>query len=160
MLAIILTIALAQPPEALPVERYQWHDADTAVGVVVRLPYGVLLEGSIRAADYDAWEIGSRGGQSVDDAERMRGKKAVEELRTLTEGGRLYIVPVPPGTRDSFGRLLGRFYVRRASGEVVDVRQWAVNNGHTRTSNRLEGEKEVELREWAVDGGHVRKGGK
>ena len=62
----------------------------------------------------------------------MRGKKAVEELRKLTEGGSLYIVPVPPGTRDSFGRLLGRFYVRKASGEVVDVRQWAVANGHTR----------------------------
>ena len=132
MIVALLMMALSQPPEALPVERYQWHDADTAVGAVVRLPYGVLLEGVIRAADYDAWELGSRGGQSVDDAERMRGKKAVEELRTLTEGGRLYIVPVPPGTRDSFGRLLGRFYVRRASGEVVDVRQWAVSNGHPR----------------------------
>ena len=132
MLAIILTIALAQPPEALPVERYRWHDADTAVDAVVRLPYGVLLEGVIRAADYDAWEIGSRGGQSVDDAERQRGRKALEELRTLSDGGRLYIVPVPPGTRDSFGRLLGRVFVRRASGEVVDVRQWAISNGHTR----------------------------
>jgi hypothetical protein len=132
MLTIILTIALAQPPEALPVEQYRWHDADTAVGAIVRLPYGVLLEGAIRASDYDAWELGSRGGQSVDDAERMRGRKAVEELRTLSEGGSLYIVPVPPGTRDSFGRLLGRFYVRKASGEVVDVRQWAVSNGHTR----------------------------
>jgi hypothetical protein len=54
MLAIVLTIALAQPPEALPVERHRWHDADTAVDAVVRLPYGVLLEGVIRAADYDA----------------------------------------------------------------------------------------------------------
>ena len=132
MLAITLAIALAQPPEALPVERYQWHDADTAVGAIVRLPYGVLLEAAIRAADYDAWELGSRGGQSVNDAERQRGKKAVEELRKMSEGGSLYVVPVPPGTRDSFGRLLGRLYVRRASGEVVDVRQWAVNNGHTR----------------------------
>jgi hypothetical protein len=86
MLAIILTIAFAQPPEALPVERYRWHDADTAVDAVVRLPYGILLEGTIRAADYDAWELGSRGGQSVDDAERQRGKKAVEELRGLTDG--------------------------------------------------------------------------
>ena len=136
MIVALLMMALAQPPEALPVERYQWHDADTAVGAVVRLPYGVLLEGSIRAADYDAWELGNRGnrggGPQVDDAERERGRKALEELRALTEGGRLYIVPVPPGTRDSFGRLLGRFYVRRASGEVVDVREWAVNNGHTR----------------------------
>lgn len=136
MLAIILTIALAQPPEALPVEQYRWHDADTAVDAVVRLPYGVLLEGSIRAADYDAWEIGSRGGQSVDDAERMRGRKALEELRRMSEGGALYVVPVPPGTRDSFGRLLGRFYIRRASGEVVDVRNWAVSNGHTRKSGK------------------------
>ena len=132
MIVALLMMALAQPPEALPVEQYRWHDADTAVGAIVRLPYGVLLEGAIRAADYDAWELGSRGGQSVDDAERMRGKKAVEELRKMSEGGSLYIVPVPPGTRDSFGRLLGRFYVRKASGEVVDVRQWAVNNGHTR----------------------------
>lgn len=132
MIAVILTMVLAQPPEALPVERYQWHDADTAVGAIVRLPYGVLIEGSIRAADYDAWEVGSRGGQSVDDAERQRGRKALEELRRMSEGGSLYIIPVPPGTRDNFGRLLGRFYIRKASGEVVDVRQWAINGGHTR----------------------------
>ena len=132
MIAALLMMALAQPPEALPVEQYRWHDADTAVGAIVRLPYGVLIEGTIRAAGYDAWELGSRGGQSVDDAERMRGRKAAEELQKMSEGGRLYIVPVPPGTRDSFGRLLGRFYLRKASGEVVDVRQWAVSNGHTR----------------------------
>lgn len=136
MIAALLMVALAQPPEALPVERYQWHDADTAVGAIVRLPYGILLEGSIRAADYDAWEIGSRGGQSVDDAERQRGKKAVEDLRRMSEGGRLYIVPVPPGTRDSFGRLLGRFFIRKPSGEVVDVRQWAVNGGHVRKGGK------------------------
>jgi endonuclease YncB( thermonuclease family) len=132
MIAILLAVALGQPPEALPVERYRWHDADTATGAVVRLPYGVLLEGTIRAADYDAWEVGSRTGSAVTGDEKAKGIEARDALVKLAEGGTLYIVPVPPGTRDSFGRLLGRLYVRRASGEVVDVRQWAVSGGHVR----------------------------
>jgi endonuclease YncB( thermonuclease family) len=133
MIAMLLAIAIGQPPEALPVERYRWHDADTAVGAVVRLPYGVLLEGTIRAADYDAWEVGSRTGSTVAGDEKTRGIAARDALAKLAEGGSLYIVPVPPGTRDSFGRLLGRLYIRRASGELVDVRQWAINGGHVRT---------------------------
>jgi endonuclease YncB( thermonuclease family) len=139
MIAILLAVAIAQPPEALPVERYRWHDADTAVGAVVRLPYGVLLEGTIRAADYDAYEIGSRTGADVTPAERQIGMEARDALAKLTEGGALYVVPVPPGTRDSFGRLLGRFFVRRPNGEVVDVRQWAMNRGYVRhQGDRLE----------------------
>jgi endonuclease YncB( thermonuclease family) len=133
MIAMLLAVAIAQPPEALPVERYRWHDADTATSAVIRLPYGVLLEGTIRAADYDAWEVGSRTGSAVTGDEKARGIAARDALVKLAEGGTLYIVPVPPGTRDSFGRLLGRLFIRRASGEVVDVRQWAVSGGHVRT---------------------------
>jgi endonuclease YncB( thermonuclease family) len=132
MIAILLAVALGQPPEALPVERYRWHDADTATGAVIRLPYGVLIEGTIRAADYDAWEAGSRTGSSVTGDEKAKGVAARDALVKLAEGGSLYVVPVPPGTRDSFGRLLGRFYIRRPNGEVVDVRQWAVSGGHVR----------------------------
>ena len=46
VIIVLLTAsaAYAQPPGACLVERYEWHDADTPVKCVLRLPWGVLLD--------------------------------------------------------------------------------------------------------------------
>lgn len=134
--AIVLLLAsatYAQPPGACLVERYEWHDADTPVKCVLRLPWGVLLDEprGIRAVGYDAWEVGSRGGANVTDAEREKGRKALEEIRVLSVGKSLYAVPTGRGARDSFGRPLARLYLVRGN-EVVDLAEWCRERGHCR----------------------------
>lgn len=125
------------PTGALLVESYEWHDADTPVQCRIRLPYGVILDEprGLRAIDYDAWELGSRGGAGVTDEERAKGRFAVEELRRLNVGRSLYVAPVGRGARDSFGRPLGRFFLARP-GEVIDLAEWARKNGHVRQQAR------------------------
>lgn len=115
-------------------ERYEWHDADTPVRCVVRLPWGVLLDEprGLRAADYDAWEIGSRGGADVTAEERAKGQEALEQLRLISVGRSLYAVPVGRGQRDSFGRPLARLYLVRGD-EVISLAEWARSRGHIRT---------------------------
>ena len=132
MIALLLAMTLAQPPGGLLVERYEWHDADTATRAVVRLPFGVLVEGTIRADDYDAAEIASRTGADVSESEKAIGKRAVEELRRLSVGRTLYVVPSYGGRRDSFGRLLGQFVLVDGSRRETWLREWAIANGFTR----------------------------
>ena len=132
MIALLLAMTMAQPPGALLVERYEWHDADTATRAVVRLPYGVSIDATIRADDYDAAEIGSRTGSDVSESEKALGKQAVEELRRLSVGRTLYLVPSKGGQRDSFGRLLGQFVLVDGSRRETWLREWAVSNGYTR----------------------------
>ena len=134
---LIASATYAQPPGACLVERYEWHDADTPVKCVLRLPWGVLLDEprGIRAIGYDAWEIGSRGGADVTDAERERGRKALEEIRVLSVGKSLYAVPTGRGTRDSFGRPLARLFLVRGN-EVVDVAEWCRERGHCRPEGK------------------------
>jgi endonuclease YncB( thermonuclease family) len=132
MIALLLAMTLAQPPGALLVERYEWHDADTATRAVVRLPYGVLIEATIRADDYDAAEIGSRTGSDVSESEKAIGKQAVEELRRMSVGRTLYVVPSNGGRRDSFGRLLGRLVLVDGGKRETWLRDWAVSSGYTR----------------------------
>lgn len=121
------------PANAMQIDPYEWHDADTAVDAVVRLPYGVLLEEDrgIRAIGYDAWEIGHRAGAVVTEAERARGRAALAELRELSRGRTLWAEPEKRGSRDSFGRPLARFWLRDESG-WIDVAQWARDRGHVR----------------------------
>ena len=132
VIAMLLAMTLAQPPGALMVERYEWHDADTATRAVVRLPFGVLVEGTIRADDYDAAEVGSRTGSDVSESEKATGKQAVEELRRLSVGRTLYVVPSHGGRRDSFGRLLGQFVLVDGIRREMWLREWAIANGFTR----------------------------
>lgn len=132
MIALLLAMTLAQPPGALQVERYEWHDADTATRAVVRLPYGVLVEGTIRADDYDAAEVGSRTGTDVSESEKAIGKQAVEELRRLSVGRTLYVLPSKGGQRDSFGRLLGQLVLVDGGRRETWLREWAIANGFTR----------------------------
>jgi endonuclease YncB( thermonuclease family) len=132
MIALLLVMTVAQPPGALLVERYEWHDADTATRAVVRLPYGVSIEATIRADDYDAAEIGSRTGSDVSESEKASGKHAVEELRRLSVGRTLYVVPSHGGKRDSFGRLLGKLVLVDGGKRETWLREWAIANGYTR----------------------------
>jgi endonuclease YncB( thermonuclease family) len=132
VIALLIAMTLAQPPGALMVERYEWHDADTATRAVVRLPYGVLIEATIRADDYDAAEIGSRTGSAVSEQEKAIGKQAVEELRRMSVGRTLYVVPSNGGRRDSFGRLLGRLVLVDGGRRETWLRDWAIANGYTR----------------------------
>lgn len=127
------------PAGAMLVESYEWHDADTPVQCRIRLPYGVILDEprGVRAVDYDAWELGSRGGAGVTDEERAKGRRAVEELRRLSVGRSLYVMPVERGSRDSFGRPLGRLFLVRP-GEVIELADWARSNGHVRQQARKE----------------------
>lgn len=132
MIAMLLAMTIAQPPGALQVERYEWHDADTATRAVVRLPYGVSIEATIRAEDYDAAEIASRTGSDVSEQEKAIGKQAVEELRRLSVGRTLYVVPSKGGQRDSFGRLLGQLVLVDGGKRETWLREWAIANGYTR----------------------------
>ncbi len=132
MIALLIAMTFAQPPGALLVERHEWHDADTATRAVVRLPYGVLIEGTIRADDYDAAEIGSRTGSDVSESEKATGKQAVDELRRMSVGRTLYVVPSNGGRRDSFGRLLGRLVLVDGGRRETWLREWAISNGYTR----------------------------
>ena len=132
MIAMLLAMTIAQPPGALLVERHEWHDADTATRAVVRLPYGVLIEATIRADDYDAAEIGSRTGSDVSESEKATGKQAVEQLRRLSIGRTLYVVPSHGGRRDSFGRLLGQLVLIDGGRRETWLREWAIANGYTR----------------------------
>ena len=132
MIAMLLAMTVAQPPGALMVERYEWHDADTATRAVVRLPYGVSIEGTIRAEDYDAAEVGSRTGSDVSESEKATGKRAVEELRRLSVGRTLYLVPSRGGKRDNFGRLLGRLVLVDGGKRETWLREWAFDNGYAR----------------------------
>jgi len=132
VIALLLAMTLAQPPGALLVERYEWHDADTATRAVVRLPYGVLIEATIRADDYDAAEVGSRTGSAVSEQEKAIGKQAVEELRRMSVGRTLYVVPSNGGRRDNFGRLLGQFVLVDGGKRETWLRDWAIANGYTR----------------------------
>ena len=136
MLAIALACCLSAdlPSGALLVQSYEWHDADTPVGVVVRLPYGVLLDEpkGIRDSGYDAWEIGSRNGADVTDEERVKGRKALDAVRRLSIGRSLYLVPEGRGRRDSFGRLLGRLYLVGGDGAAIRLADWAREEGHVR----------------------------
>lgn len=124
----------AGPACAVELRPYEWHDLDTAQGVL-RMPYGVSLDASrgVRALGYDGWELGSRAGAGVTDEERRRGREGLEALRKLSEGCELWAEPDRGGRYDSFGRPLAALWLRRsATGEWIELRAWAVAGGHVR----------------------------
>jgi hypothetical protein len=124
----------AGPACAVELRPYEWHDLDTAQGVL-RLPYGVSLDASrgVRAIGYDGWEIGSRAGAGVTDEERRRGRAGLEALRRLSDGCELWAEPIGGGRYDSFGRPLAALWLRRpATGEWIELRAWATAGGHVR----------------------------
>ena len=128
------------PPTAFQVARVRIHDADTISGDVL-LPWGVALTGrSIRAAGFDAWEVdrtrktGEFGSFSDSqwNAETERGIKARDELKKLAEGGVFYVEWDQSSENSVYGRLEGSLWVRTSGGKIVNVKQWAEQNGHVR----------------------------
>lgn len=134
--ALILTVALGQPPGFLQVERGRWHDVDTHVDALVRLPYGNLIEGDIRDESFDGWEVGFRTGTKVTEEEKAKGRKALNDLQVLGVNKTLYLEPSKGGRRDSFGRLLGKFWYIGGDGKPINVGEWAKQNGHTRKGGK------------------------
>ncbi len=146
MIAALVAILLAADPSpklpanACEVVRVRIHDADTINGDVL-LPFGVvaLVNQSIRASGWDAWEVTRTRKTGAFETftesqwleETAKGEKARDELRTLANGGRFYVVPSIKGT-SVYGRLEADFWVVTSSGKVVDVKQWAKQHGHER----------------------------
>lgn len=140
--AVPVTLVAAGPkitptPQLTPdcwlrVDNPKIHDADTLKGDVI-LPYGITLRAeTIRASDYDAWEITrTRQSVTVNDAEIARGKKATAEFKELVEGATIYISPPLGEERDNYGRLLGKLMLIRGQ-ECLDVAAWMKSHGHCR----------------------------
>lgn len=130
---------IAAPTSTLPlnaclIESYEWHDADTPVRCLVRQYWGVRLYEvkGCRDEEYDAWEVGARGGANVTESEKEKGRKALADLRVLSVNRSLYIAPKGAGQRDDFGRLLGKLYLVGGDGKAIRLRDWAEANGHVR----------------------------
>jgi endonuclease YncB( thermonuclease family) len=118
-----------------PLEVKEIHDGDTVLAIV-RLPWRVSIgPESIRAANYDAWEISrARRAVEVTDDEIKAGKAAREFLTTLVASGEIYVTPQAGGKRDVYGRLLGEFWLRKPGGEWIDVAAEMKRGGHVRRS--------------------------
>lgn len=113
----------------------RWYDADTAKGVTFYFPLGVSIrdDDGLRIENADAWEVGHRRGQTITDAEREKGRRAVLHLRDTFEEGEGY-VEFNQQERDSLRRPLGRVWLRRESDKRwVDVGEWLQANGHDRS---------------------------
>jgi len=129
------------PPLTFEVLRFQFHDVDTVRGDV-RLPWGAgILDKSIRANGFDGWEVDkTRKGvapfSSFTEAqwsvETAKGEKARDEVRALAKGGRVYVQWNIKDENSVYGRIEGPLWIVKANGEVVELRSWAILNGHVR----------------------------
>lgn len=124
--------AAASQEIRLPLTNVKIHDADT-ITADIALPWGLLLVGeNIRESTYDAWEIRKgRGGVTVTSDEILKGQQASKALDELFKSGRVFIGTDVAAKRDSFGRLLGKYWVYRDK-DWVDVRKFMEDGGHLR----------------------------
>lgn len=135
--AILLALILGSdpPPNSYPVSG-EWHDVDTLKNARVELHYGVSVfePKGMRAIGFDGWEIGNRNGTTITASERVKGRLALTAIVKLTEGRKIRAIPPPVGheQRDSFGRLLGEFWVEVSDGQWLSLAKWAADNGHVR----------------------------
>jgi len=126
-----------EPVAYLEISEVEVIDGDT-IKAVVHLGGGVNLDKqSIRAVNYDAWESRrfrrSKPFSSFTDqqweAEVIKGKVATNAVSELIASGKLFVVL--ESKRDTYGRLLGRFYVYR-NGNLFGVADELKRGGHTR----------------------------
>lgn len=99
------------PACQLRLENIEVVDGDT-IHADICFPYGVCLtHQTIRASDYDAWESRRtrRAVGTITDAEIEKGKIAKADLEALKADG-FFLVPEGKGTRDNYGRILGRLF--------------------------------------------------
>lgn len=113
-------------------------DADTVNGDI-HLPFGnlVMVDRSIRAHGYDAWET-SRRRRVLNltpeqwDVELQRGEKAKREFVELLDGGTLWISPIPQHEDiDPYDRIDARWKVYKG-GIGYDVADYARQKGWVR----------------------------
>jgi hypothetical protein len=134
LLLLLLCPAAWAEDIRIPVKVIRVHDGDTIVADVL-LPWNVTLSGeSIRESSYDAWEIRrGRGGVVITEDELLAGKKATDDLTALFGTGAVFVGTDPKAKRDSFGRLLAKFWVYDpVNNKWIDVRQFMDARGHLR----------------------------
>lgn len=135
---ISLTQAKQVESAFLPTEGVTVIDGDTVTVRYLHLPYNVCITGrKIRALDYDTYEsrqVNRSTGPAVDAVEIAKGKVAATAFNTLLSKGRLYVRPPDEAAAqfDSFGRMLGRFYIRTTDERWIDVADYMKRNNHVR----------------------------
>lgn len=109
------------------------HDGDT-LRATIHLPYDVDLPNrSIRAQDYDAWEINRvRKTVVITDEELRKGKQAKAELERLLSLGRLHLEPIR-GADGAYNREAARWWIYTGDG-WINVAQHMVTHGHQRNN--------------------------
>lgn len=118
----------------LPLNAVRVTDGDTIVADVL-LPWNITLAGeSIRESTYDAWESRKgRGGVVITEAELAKGRQAAQDLADLFNTGQVFVSTEAAAKRDSFGRLLGKYWVHQ-NGQWTDVREYMASRGNLRTA--------------------------
>lgn len=121
----------AEMTNLLPATVIKVHDGDT-LRATIHLPYDVDLPNrSIRAQDFDAWEINRvRKTVKITDEELRRGKLAKAELERLLSLGRLYLQPVK-GADGAYNRETARWWIDTSDG-WLDVAKHMIDHGHHR----------------------------
>lgn len=108
-------------------------DGDT-IQADIHLGAGVLIENeTIRLSGLDAWERTKRRRTvDVSDSEVTKGERATESLDSLIGNGGTRILACEG--RDVYGRILGRLYVVKDDGSIVDVAREMIARNHDRTT--------------------------
>jgi len=114
-------------------EEIEVKDGDTISGRI-KLPWGISLTETIRAANYDAWEVSrARRAVEVTNSEIEKGKAARDYLKAIAAKQRIYATPQGGGQRDVYGRILAELWILR-DNKWIDLATEMKANGHTRQS--------------------------
>lgn len=124
-------LLVAQDAPSYRAEVLAVHDGDTMT-VRIAMGWGVSLEATVRAADYDAFELTRtrRTVGTITDDEIAAGKKARDALKDYLSGKQLWISPSDRegrGVRDAYGRVLAVLRVRDGDRDVY-LKDWMATN--------------------------------
>jgi len=129
------------PPTSFEVLRPEWHDIDTVRGDI-RLPWGNgMFNRLIRAHGFDGWEVDQTRSKVEPfksfsarqwSEENTKGEKARDAVKELASGGRVFVEWQPKNEMSVYGRLEGPLWIVTKSGKVIELKQWAEQNGHVR----------------------------
>jgi hypothetical protein len=133
LLLLSATAALAEEIR-IPIRISRIKDGDTLVADVL-LPWNVTLrDEDVREATYDAWESRrGRGGIVITEEELAKGKQATKDLTELFRDNKAYLGVSDDAKRDSFGRLLGKYWAYdTVNSKWIDVREFMRERNHLR----------------------------
>ena len=133
LLLFAATVSLAEEIR-VPIRITRVKDGDTLTADVL-LPWNVTLrDEDIRESTYDAWESRrGRGGIVITDEELVKGKQAAKDLAELFRDKKAYVGVSDDSKRDSFGRLLGKFWAfDTVNSKWIDVHEYMDARGHFR----------------------------